>query len=296
MFWLHDNRCIFSTCIFHSWKVSIVFVAPQNQKFGDGKKCFSFVVSTLQAAQSLFLWSWFSYLGNSCRMEFIYSVWKSVCDTYKRLILLVSVENQGMFLLLLGWYQVSPTTWGQLLALFKWLTKNPLQFPKEKGERRMVQIYYQAFMMLGQGGKPQETTAVWSKWGPESNWSLPQKIEACIWSMCEPGGRLPMAHQSRRYGEEQTWGQISLSKSHPSSQDSEFVNLVSPVPWSPSKTSVLTGEDQAEVHVLSYPDFVSCYCTAQGSDPLMGWCTVSPPSFTFVHASSSPPSMPVFPS
>lgn len=79
-----------------------------------------------------------------------------------------------------------------------------------------------------------------------------------------------MAHQSRRYGKEQTWGQISLSKSHPSSQDSEFVNSVSPVPWSPSKTPVLTGEDQAEVHVLSYPDFVSCYCTAQGSDPLMG--------------------------
>lgn len=79
-----------------------------------------------------------------------------------------------------------------------------------------------------------------------------------------------MAHQSQRYREEQTWGQISLSKSHPSSQDSEFVNSVSPVPRSLGKMPALAGEDQAEVHVLSHPDFVSCYCTAQGSDPLMG--------------------------
>lgn len=79
-----------------------------------------------------------------------------------------------------------------------------------------------------------------------------------------------MAHQSWRYGEEQTWGQICLSKSHPSSQDSEFVNTVSSVPRSPSKMPALTGEDQAEVHMLLYPDFVSCYCAPQGGDPLMG--------------------------
>lgn len=35
----------------------------------------------------------------------------------------------------------------------------------------------------------------------------------------------------------------------------------------------------------------SCYCKAEGSDPLTGWSAGISPSFTFAHASSSPPSM-----
>lgn len=55
----------------------------------------------------------------------------------------------------------------QLLTLFKGLTKI-LCNSRKKGERT-VQIYYQAFMVLGQRGKPQVAAAVCSKWGPESN-------------------------------------------------------------------------------------------------------------------------------
>lgn len=55
-------------------------------------------------------------------------------------------------------------------------------------------------------------------------------------------------------------GSISSSKSHPSSQDTEVVNLVSPVSRGPSKTPALAGKNQAEVHVLSYPDLHLCLC------------------------------------